>query len=152
MTAYLYTALIAWTVHSLDGGVAGTAAAIGAEGGPIVLFDSGRAANSTGTGGAALVLSPLSNFKSTQLGPALDQGAGGAAAAAAGGVSSYVTSLPANFTASFCLFVGVKGVTDAVHGWGSALQGVYNTTRLPDPASTLLTYWTDNGGRQHGRG
>jgi hypothetical protein len=76
------------------------AAAVGAEGGPIALFDTTPGANATGAR-AAVVLAPLAHFKSVQLGPGL-----GAPGTAAGGVSSYVTALPPGFNTSVGLYFG----------------------------------------------
>lgn len=102
------------------------------EGGPLVLFDSTWPA-------LVLVWSPLSHFKSTQLGPRLT-GPG-----AAGGVNGYITALPAGFTVSTGIYFGSHGITDTVHAWGAVLQAMYSTKRMEDPSSTRLSVWTDNG-------
>ena len=118
-----------------------TAAAGGAEGGPIVLFAGG-----SGAAGAALVLSPLDNFKSAMLGRAFvaNGSAPGAAGAAAAGVSGYVASLPANFSTSTIALFGAAGVTDVMHAWGAALREHHGgAAKLTDPSSEQLTYWTD---------
>ena len=109
-------------------------AAVGAEGGPVVLFAGGAA----GAAGAALVLSPLDNFKSSMLGRPF------AGAGAAAGVSGYVTSLPANFSTSTVALFGAAGVTDVMHAWGAALREHHGgAAKLADPSSEQLTYWTD---------
>lgn len=114
------------------------ATAIGAEGGPIVLFDG--AAATSGPIRTAAVLSAFDHFKSVQIGPAY--GVNGSAAV---GINGYVTSLPAGFAVSSGLVLGL-GITDTVHTWGQALAAsVAAPPKLPDPASTQLSYWTDNG-------
>jgi hypothetical protein len=119
------------------------AAAVGAEGGPLVLFDGAPAA---GPVRRAAVLSPWGHFKSTQLGPAYGGGGSGAATTAAFGINGYVTSLPAGFAVTAGVVLDAGGVTSAVHKWGAALRAsVGAPPRLPDPASTVLSYWTDNG-------
>ena len=119
------------------------AAGGGAEGGPIVLFDGGAGTAVDAT--PSLVISPWTNFKGQQLGP-LSEASRSATAGIAGGVSGYVTALPAGHVAATgVVFSAGGGVTDTVHAWGALLLSSYNTTRAADPASAVLTYWTDNG-------
>jgi hypothetical protein len=121
------------TLTAMRGGAAAAFSAVaqGAESGPIVLFDGPV---------NALVMSANANFKSHMIGQSSI-----APRAAAAGISGYVTSLPPGFATSTVVGAGSAGITDAIHAWGGALQRRYNTSKIPDPASTGLSYWTDNG-------
>lgn len=118
------------------GGAAGALARCGgAEGGPVVMW----APQSSAIAGAALVLSPLNNFKGSLM------GAGPPGSACATGLNSYALAAPAGFTVSTVVVFSAAGINDAMHAWGRVLQTAYSTRKIADAASTTLTFWTDNG-------
>ena len=118
------------------GGAAGALARCGgAEGGPVVMWAPPASA---GAGAAALVLSPMTNFKGSIMGA----GRGGGCAT---GLNGYALAAPAGFTVATVAVYSAGGITDAVHAWGRVLQTAYATRKIADPASTTLTFWTDNG-------
>jgi hypothetical protein len=125
----------AYADASAAGGAAGALARCGgAEGGPVVMW----APQSSAIAGAALVLSPLNNFKGSIMGPT----PGGACAT---GLNGYANSAPAGFTVATVVVFSAGGINDAVHAWGRVLQTLYATQKIADAASQLLTFWTDNG-------
>ena len=120
------------------GGAAGALARCGgAEGGPIVMW---APQNSAAVPGAALILTPLSNFKGTIMGTAIS--AGGLCAT---GINGYALDANSNLTVATLAVFSVHGVTDVVHAMGATLQRAHKTHKISDPASTSLTFWTDNG-------
>ena len=71
----------------------------------------------------------------------------GSAAAWAPGTAGTAASLPTAFEHSWMVYVPKPGagVTAAVHGWGSLLQRLHNTSRVDDITVNKLQYQTDNG-------
>ena len=109
--------------------------AFGPNGGPAVFFDA------AGSESPVMLLSPLDHFIGSSSTDILHDGRG---AAWAGGIASTVAALPRGFSHSFVLFSGV-GITTTMHDWGQLIQRLANTTKVPDPTLTGLSYQTDNG-------
>ena len=65
------------------------------------------------------------------------------------GISQSVTSLPTNFSQTFIIFYGNRGLTQAMYDWGQLMQSTHSPTgklvRMPDPTLEYLGYQTDNG-------
>jgi hypothetical protein len=134
---------------NLGGGLSNAlGAAQGATGGPLVIFETVPgtipSGGSVSRAGNTVVISSFNNHKVNILGASLlpDTPAG----ALAVGIAGTVTQVPAGYASATALFFSAAGVNDAMHGWGAALQAAYGTTRIAsDPATTQLSYWTDNG-------
>ena len=65
------------------------------------------------------------------------------------GISQSVTSLPTNFSQTFIIFYGNRGLTQAMYDWGQLMQSTHspagNLIRYTDPTLEYLGYQTDNG-------
>ena len=65
------------------------------------------------------------------------------------GISQSVTSLPTNFSQTFIIYYGNRGLTQAMYDWGQLMQSTHSPTgklvRMPDPTLEYLGYQTDNG-------
>ena len=94
-----------------------------------------------GPAGASLVWSAFGNFKSSMLGTGVPGVANGAAA----GLNGYVTGIPAGHSVASALTFSADGINGGMHSWGATLQQAFGTTKVSDPSSETLTYWTDNG-------
>lgn len=113
----------------------------GQEGGPLVLFDEGRAL------GDVLVFSPMGGWFASVLGmrPLLNHSASPRGNALIAGVQGDVARIPAGHNASFilCATRG-KGINAGVQRWGAVLRTKFAVPKL---ASTVverkLGYWTD---------
>ena len=121
----------------------------GAEGGPLVLYPTPSSNHSAGAPIPAAVLAPFNHFKSNMLGAPV--GGLPQPASLVAGLNSYVTAVPPGYMLSTSLTASEQGITDAMHGWGQLLLQARGTTRQADPASTALTYWTDNVRQPHCR-
>eukprot|EP00047_Mylnosiga_fluctuans_P013334 m.30988 g.30988 ORF g.30988 m.30988 type:complete len:161 (+) comp4832_c0_seq2:958-1440(+) len=68
------------------------------------------------------------------------------------GVQGRVKTVPAGHTATLIMAgAGDGGLNAAMTTWGRVLQQYQGSmTKLPDPVSTHLGYWTDNGGYYYG--
>ena len=132
----------------------------GQEGGPLVLFEAGKAR------GAALVLSPMSAWFSAMLGISGGGSTSNSTSADAlgslvAGVQGGVTSIPKGHSVSFAIVATVAGVSNstssgvnaAVECWGGVLRKKYGTDKsryATDIVTNKLGYWTDNGGYFYG--
>lgn len=113
----------------------------GQEGGPLVLFDEGRALSDV------LVLSPMGSWFASVLGmrPLLHHSGAFSGNALVAGVQGDVTNVPAGHTASFllCATLG-KGINAGVQRWGSVLRSKYAVPKLGSTVvEQKLGYWTD---------
>jgi len=137
----MYTDSLTWadTFFRSSGGVrqsvaAGLASVQGSEGGPLVL--TSYAQDDT------IVLAPFNNFKSTFLGKSGVTDPATLGPVATCGVSSFVASIPAGHIASCAIGYARGGFNAGMHAWGATMMVAYNTTRIYDPSSSQLTYWT----------
>jgi hypothetical protein len=63
---------------------------------------------------------------------------------ALGLTAAIAAGIPAGFQYSVILFSGT-GITSTVYAWGAALQGYYNTTRMPSTTLSNIGVYTDDG-------
>ena len=125
----------------------------GLNGGPVLMFDSHR---------AAAVLSPLAS-RSVRLSTSFIQDCLPSHlhlhnCSWSHGISSELRSLPPGFTHTTILHASAtRGVTDTVHSWGSIIlkatgMGGSSASRMrvfDDPSLRTLSMWTDNGAFLH---
>jgi len=110
----------------------------GQEGGPLVLFEAGKAK------GDALVFSPMGNWFATVIGMRPLAPAPGNALV--GGVQGAVTTIPPGHSAGFllCATRG-QGINAAVARWGDVLRAKFAVPKVkPTVVGTTLGYWTDS--------
>eukprot|EP01052_Picozoa_sp_SAG31_P036586 SAG31_NODE_4592_length_3107_cov_9.144729_4_plen_199_part_00 len=109
----------------------------GPQGGPTVFFDATDALLKT-----VVVGSAMDSFKTSSAGPGTCWD--GVTKCWAPGTSGTITSLPAGFSQTFMLHVGSgPGITAAIAEWGSLLQKVHKTYRVPDLTLEKIGYQTD---------
>lgn len=107
----------------------------------------------------AVVVGPISEFKSSILGIVDDVVSPAGNKRWVFGPHGQLTTLPAGFTASlaivvptaasqFSVFPNDTGITAAVYQYGATLRAIHNTTRFQpqdDVGVSMLSYWSDNG-------
>ena len=120
---------------------AGLAAVQGTEGGPLALSSYAQ--------GDTIVLAPFTNLKSTILGKAGAPDPAIFGPVAACGVSSFVQALPPGHATACAIGYAPGGFNAGMHAWGATMLAAHGTQRLPDPASSSLTYWTVRESRNH---